>query len=137
MKFDSMFGTGSSKLLHNVSFERSSFHHIIIRIFGIKHRETLVVTSRETDISGSRSLARLHPLIRIKLGWIKSTCQFGILFIIQIYICHSPFTGSKHCIQSPMKENTKLIILKLFPCFQVFFCRLIGRLGKSPTTHGE
>ena len=56
------------------------------------------MTASKTDIFGSRSFNGLHPFIGIKLGRIKSTCQFGILFIIQIIVCHSPLTGSEHGI---------------------------------------
>ena len=132
MKLDTLLGTGCCQFFHNISFKRGGFDYVIIRILSIKHRKTFVMTASETDIFGSRSFNSLHPFIRIKLGRIKSTCQFGILFIIQIIICHSPLTGGKHGIQSPMKENTEFIILKFFTGFEVFFTRLVRRLCVEP-----
>ena len=36
-----------------------------------------------------------------------------------------------------MKKNTKLIILKFLPCFQILFGRLIGGLRKYSQVHYE
>lgn len=36
-----------------------------------------------------------------------------------------------------MKKNTKLIVLKFLPCFQILFGRLIRRLCKCSQVHDE
>ena len=101
------------QLLHDVAVERSSIYYIIIRILGLEHRESLVVASGEADILGTRSLDGSHPFGSIKLRRIETASQLGILLVVQVLIGHCPFAGSEHAVQSPMQENTELIILEL------------------------
>ena len=128
MKFDSLFAASSCQFLYNIPFKRSCLYNVEIRILGIEHGETIMMAGSQTNIFGTRCLDGSHPLICIKFGRIEATCQFGIFLIIQIIVCHSPLTGGKHGIQSPMKKNSELIILKFFTGFEIFFTRLVGRL---------
>ena len=132
MEFDSLFAASCCQLLDDIPLKGSCLHDIEVRILGIEHGEAVMMAGSQTDIFSSRCFDGSHPLIRIKLGGIETACQFGILFIIQIIICHSPLTGGKHGIQSPMKENTEFIILKFFTGFEVFFTRLVRRLCVEP-----
>ena len=109
-----------SQLLHDVAAERSSIYNIIIRILGLEHRESLVMASGEADVLGTRSLDGSHPFGSIKLRRIETACQLSILFVIQVLIGHCPFAGSEHAVQSPMQEDTELIILELLAGFQIF-----------------
>ena len=109
-----------SQLLHDVATERSSIYNIIIRILGLEHRESLVMASGEADVLGTRSLDGSHPFGSIKLRRIETACQLSILLVIQVLIGHCPFAGSEHAVQSPMQEDTELIILELLAGFQIF-----------------
>ena len=84
-----------------------------------------MVASSEADILGTRSLDGSHPFGSIKLRRIETASQLGILLIVQILVGHCPFAGGEHAIQSPMQEDTELIILKLLSRFQVLWRRLI------------
>ena len=132
-----MFGTCIGQLLHHITFERSRFYNVIIRVLGIEHRESLVMTSSEANIFSSGSLDGCYPFVCIKLRRIESPGQFGILFIIQVVVCHRPLSGSEHGIESPMKEDSKLIVLKFTPGFQVSLCRLILLLCCQGSCHSH
>ena len=116
------------QLLHDVAVERSSIYYIIIRILGLEHRESLVVASGEADVLGTRSLDGSHPFGSIKLRRIETASQLGILLVVQVLIGHCPFAGSEHAVQSPMQEDTELIVLELLAGFQVF-CRWLIMLS--------
>ncbi len=102
----------SSAIFHHVATERSSIYNIIIRILGLEHRASLM-TSGEADRLGTRSLDGSHPFGSIKLRRIETTSQLSILLVIQVLIGrYCPFAGSD-AVQSPMQEDTELIILEL------------------------
>ena len=134
-----MFGTCIGQLLHHITFERSRFYNVIIRVLGIEHRESLVMTSSEANIFSSGSLDGCYPFVCIKLRRIESPGQFGILFIIQVIVCHRPLSGSEHGIESPMKEDSKLIVLNSKNVIKCFFISIINKkasLRASPEREG-
>ena len=125
MQSDALLVALIRQFLHDVAAERSSIYNIIIRILGLEHRETLVMASGEADVLGTRSLDGSHPFGSIKLRRIETTSQLGILLIVQILVGHCPFAGGEHAVQSPMQEDTELIILELLARFQILRGRLI------------
>ena len=120
MQSDALLVALIRQFLHDVTTERSSIYYIIIRILGLEHRESLVVASGKADVLGTRSLDGSHPFGSIKLRRIETASQLGILLVVQVLIGHCPFAGSEHAVQSPMQEDTELIILELLAGFQIF-----------------
>ena len=86
------------QFFHDIPFERSGIHNIIIRIFSMKHRKALMMTTCKADILGSGYLNSTYPFSRTKLGGIETSGKFGIFFIVQIFIGHRPLTGSQHTV---------------------------------------
>jgi len=53
MQFDSLFLTFLGKFLDDIPLERSCIYNVIIRIAGIKHRESVMMTGCDANILGS------------------------------------------------------------------------------------
>ena len=126
MKFDALFLTFFGQFLDNITFEWSGIYDIIIGFLGIEHRETIVMTTGYGDILGTRSLDLGYPFRCIEFRRIESRSQLGILIAMNVTVVHIPFSLGSHAIDTPMEENTELIVLKLLACLQVFWSRCIG-----------
>ena len=113
------------EFLEDVTMERGGIHDVVIRILRLEHRETLMMASGEADVLGSRSLDGCHPLRRIEMGRIEATRQLGVLLVVQVLVGHRPFARGEHTVQSPVQEDTKLIVLELLSRLQVLRGRLI------------
>ena len=126
MEFDTLFLTFFGQLLDNIALKCSGIYDIIIRFLGIEHGETIVMTTSYGDILGTRSLDLGYPFRCIEFRRIESRSQLGILIAMNIPVVHIPFSLGSHNIDTPMEENTELIVLKLLTSLQVFGSRCIG-----------
>ena len=120
MESDALLVAFIGEFLEDVTMERGG-----IRILRLEHRETLMMASGEADVLGSRSLDGCHPLRRIEMGRIEATRQLGVLLVVQVLVGHRPFARGEHTVQSPVQEDTKLIVLELLSRLQVLRGRLI------------
>ena len=110
-----MFLAGFGQFLDDISFERSCFDNVVIRLFRVEHREPVVMAGGETDVFHPGILGDAYPLVRIEFGGIESVCQFLVLRLVQAFVGQHPFAVSQHTVYSPVDKHTEFGIPEPFP----------------------
>ena len=119
------------ELLHDVALEWRSVYNVIVGIFRLEHRESLVVTCGEADILGTRCLYLRYPLLGAEARGIEASSQFGVLLVVEVVVGHSPFAGGEHGVESPVKEYSELGVLEVFACRDVVGRGCVGLISVS------
>ena len=118
------------QLAHYIALERRSVNNIIIRIFGIEHRESIVMACSEADVFSSRLLKGTNPLLSVELSRIKTFCSLSVLLVVNISVLQIPFSLSKHAVYTPVKEYTEFVICKVLTRLYILWSRLITLLSE-------
>ena len=120
--------TGLGQFFDDVALERCSIHAVISAGGGLEERKSIVMARGDGDIFCATVADSLHPCVGIEARGIESLRQLGIFPAVDVLIVHHPFASGKHGIESPVEEDAKLLVLKLFACFAIFNRGLIGCL---------
>ena len=120
--------TGLGQFFDDVALERRSIHAVISAGGGLEERKSIVMARGDGDIFCATVADSLHPCVGIEARGIEGLRQLGIFPAVDVLIVHHPFASGEHGIESPVEEDTKLLVLKLFACFAIFNRGLIGCL---------
>ena len=119
MEGDALAMTLVGEFLENVTLEGSAVYNIIIAVLGLEHRETLVMTSGEADVLGTRRLDSADPLGSVKLSGVETFSELRILMIVQVLVGHSPLASGKHTVEPPVEEDTKAHVAEFLSGLQI------------------
>ena len=116
--------TSLSKLLHNV-FAIGRVHNVVVALLGIPHRETVVVSCGESDITRPSVFENFDPGFSVECVRIESIGRFGVFVAIKFGILQIPFSLTIKGIESPMDENAESIFGKLLAVLDILASGLV------------
>src|SRR5574344_1182440 len=101
----------------------------------MKHRETIMMTSCETDIFGTGILDNLYPFGRIEIRRIETRSRLGILILIELSRIKIPFSLCIRAVNAPMDKDTEALGCKHLTCGKILgrrnICVLRTTLGRK------
>src|SRR5882762_2185582 len=106
-EFDPLPLTFLRQLLERIALERSPVDNVVRRSPGREHREAIVVTRSDCDVSRPGGLGERHPLLGIELDRIELGRQPLVRRRWNLSVLHDPFTVAELGIDAPVDEHAE------------------------------
>lgn len=140
MKPDAMTLAGVGQLFEHVASKRGGVNDIVVRLPGLEHRETVVVTRGEADIACSGILDGLDPGIGVESRRVERPSRLRIFLVVEVGVVKIPFTLPEEAVNAPMQENAETVVGKGLPCCKILRGRGVRRccgLGRHSSCGGK
>ena len=132
VQLDAVSLAGIGQFLQDIALEGGGIDDVIVAGLALEHREAVVVTRGDGDVTSTGILDGAYPLVGIKARWIETCGQLGILVTVDALVEHDPLAIGEHRIDTPVDKDTELVVLELLAGLEVLLGGDIGvGLGSS------